>query len=152
MTNEDTITYTDLRDSAGNLDPAKCLKFTRNALLTDIVASNGAVASDAMLEIAETIVPGLVSELTGRTEDAMDRAAEVTFDEAAKKHLGKLTKALQRLEIKAALQNITFTIPPNTGSRDDPIIITCSVPPEQWTHVPELAARLGQLKAALNNE
>ena len=141
-----------LRDSAGNLDPIKCATLARTAPLTDPTQSGGAVASDAMIEIAEVVVPGLVAELTGRQEDAMDQNAERTMDEAKEKHLSKIIKALERVDIIPSLQTIKFVVHPSKGSRDDPIEIVCKVNPEDWGHVPELTARLNQIRAAKNND
>jgi len=139
-----------LRDSAGKLDPSRCLTLARNSLLTRPDIRD--VATDEMVELAEVVVPGLVAELTGRKDDALDKEASKVFDEAKERHLGKILRALNRIDISGRLHNITFTIPPTSGSKDDPIIIKATVPAESWDHIPELQARLEQLKAAKNND
>ena len=136
-----------LRDSAGRIDPNKCLTLASKCLL-----SQRGVATDEMVEIAETVVPALVAEIQGISEDQLDASAKSTFDTAKEKHLAKLLKALDAVQIDALLQNIRFTLPPLGASRDDPIVFEVSVPPDKWELVPELSSRLKRLKDARAND
>ena len=135
-------------EATGKLNIDKCLAFARNCPTTN--RENG-TASDEVLEILEVVVPGLIAELRGISEKEIDRSAELVFDRAKEGHLAAILKALDGVDIKASLMNVTFTMPPIGQSRDDPMVVTATVPQEQWGLVQELNSRLTKIKNARNN-
>ena len=136
-------------ETTGKLNIDKCLAFARNCPTTN--RENG-TASDEVLEVLEVVVPGLVAELRGISQKELDKSAEVYFDKKKESHLAALLKALGGLDIKANLMNVTFTMPPIGQSRDDPMVVTATVPQEQWGLVQELNSRIAKINAARTND
>lgn len=132
----------DIRESTGKLDLLKCRRLAKNAQL----AKEGSIASDEMVEIAETVVPEMIEELM-ELRNIQDEAnvAEVVSSQLSE-NSDKLVKALERVKINPKFQHIVFQLPMD---KDEDVEIQCTVPTEDWMKVPELTERIEKINSAL---
>ena len=133
----------DIYDSAGNLDLLKCRKLSR----TSILAQGDAIATDEMVELAEIVVPKLISELEKLQGLDAEVDARNYADQEESKRVKKLVQAVRNVQINARLQKVSITLPHE--GKGDPIVINMEVPMNDWDKVPELADRIAQINTAL---